>query len=59
MVVDDKHATILDYTGNKVDVRPFILDIWSLEKVSIVDESIQYTFQCTTKVYTLVFSNAP
>ena len=58
MVAVDKHETILDDTGNKVDVSQFPPDYQALEKVTIVDTVVQYTCQYMAKMYVLVFRNA-
>ena len=58
MVDVDKHETILDDTGNKVDVSQFPPDYQALEKVTIVDTVVQYTCQYMAKMYVLVFRNA-
>ena len=57
-MIFDKHATILVYTGNKVDVSPFTPKYRAIEKVSILDAGVQYTCKYIRKVYALVYRNA-
>ena len=49
MVFIAKHATILSDNGNKVDVSPFTPYYQSIEKVSILEVSTQYTCQYMAK----------
>ena len=58
MVFIAKHATILSDNGNKVDVSPFTPYYQSIEKVSILEVSTQYTCQYMAKEYILVFRNS-
>ena len=44
--------------GNKVDVSPFIPDYQAMEKVLIVNASVQYIFKYTGNVYMIVLTNA-
>ena len=58
MVIIGKYAIILVYIGNKLDGSPFKPDYQSMEKVSIVDLSVQYTCQYMAKVYVFMFRNS-
>ena len=58
MVIIGKHAAILADTGDKVDVIPFTRDYEDMERVLIVDASVQYIFQYTAKVYVLILSDS-
>ena len=57
MMVVGKNETLLDYTGNNMDVGPLTPEYQAMEKLSVVDAAVKYICKYTGKVYIIVFRN--